>query len=149
MKRSVVFALLVLLSCAPAFARSTKNQFKVKVKEFSWSFQANAGDSLRLTLKEDSVEVFGKTCPRAMVRSTRGFLECPVCEEIVSAQFPPSAIRGVVQGQNANFVSIILNVDGKKAILAFEPSGRDSSLIVGFLEKATGKKSVNVDTQSA
>jgi hypothetical protein len=54
-----------------------------------------------------------------------------------------------VQGKNANFVSIIWNEDGKKATLAVEPSERDSSLIVGLLQKATGKKFVNADTQSA
>lgn len=148
MKRKFVFALLVLLSCATAHARSAKTQYKVKVNMSSGSFKATAGYSLELTLKEDSIKVFGMTCPRTLTKSDRGGMECPVREEIVSAQFSPSAINDVVHGQAVNFISIVWILDGKKAILAFEPRQKDFSLIVGFLDEVTGKKSVDVDTQA-
>jgi hypothetical protein len=142
-----MFALLVLLSCAPVYARSAKTQYKVKVKISSGSFEAAAGSSLELTLNDDSIMVSGKTCPRATENHGNRYVGCPVHEEIVSAQFPPSAISGVVHGQTVNFIGIIWNLNGKQAILAVEPSERESSLIIDFLEKVTGKKSVNADTQ--
>lgn len=149
MKRLFVFALMILLSCATAYARPTKTQYKVKVKMSSGVFKARAGDSLKLTLKEDLIKVVGKTCPRDVRYSTRRYLECPVQEVIVSAQFPPSAISAVVYGQAANFIGVIWTLDGKKASLAVEPSlfGNDFSSIVGLLEKVTGKRSVDADTR--
>jgi hypothetical protein len=142
-----MFALLALLSCTPGIAGPTKTQYKVKVKMSSGAFTATTDLSLELTLKEDLIKLFGKTCPRALEGNSH-YMKCPVKEEIISAQFPPSAISEVVHGQAVNFISIIWILDGKKAILAFEPSQKDFSLIVGFLEEVTKKKSVDVDIQT-
>jgi hypothetical protein len=100
-------------------------------------------------MNEDSIKVFGKTCPRATVDRGHGFMECPVRDVDVFAQFPPSAINEVVHGRAVNFISIIWTLDNKKAILVVEPSQKDFSSIVGFLEEVTGKKSIDVDAQSS
>jgi hypothetical protein len=126
-----------------------KTEFKVRVKVSRGSVEAKDGDSLQLDLKEDSIRISGTTCPRNWVDNGQGYLECPVPERTVSAQFPPSAINAVVHGQAVNFIGIIWNLDGNKSVLSVEPNQRDFSSIVGFLEKVTGKKSVDVDTQAA
>ncbi len=148
MKWPIVIALALFMSLIPAFAKPAKTQYKINVKMSGGSFDVKKGYSLELTLKKDSITLFGKTCPKKLITNTRGFVECPVREENVSAQFPPSAINEVVHGQTINFISIIWTLDGKQADIVFEPRQKDNPLIVGFLEEATGKKSIDVDSQA-
>jgi len=75
-----------------------------------------------------------------MKTNSSGQLECPGDEDSIAAQFPPSPITEVVSGQEAHFVSILWNSNGKKAMLIFEPSQNDQPMIISILEKLTGKK---------
>lgn len=147
MKRSFAFALMVFLFCVPAFAGGPKTQFKVKARSASRSLGVATGNSLELTLNPDSITAVVKSCTQALKTGSSGQLECPGDEDFAAAQFPPSAIAEVVSGQDARFVSIIWILNGKKVMLIFEPSQNDLPLIIGTLEKLTGKKSVSVDAQ--
>ena len=138
---------MVFLFCVPAFAGSPKTQFKVKARAASRSLRVATGNSLELSLNPDSVTAVVKGCTQPMKTNSSGQLECPGDEDSIAAQFPPSAITEVVSGQEAHFVSILWNSNGKKAMLIFEPSQNDQPMIISILEKLTGKKSVNADAQ--
>jgi hypothetical protein len=148
MKRSFVFALLVLTSCVPALAGSVKAEYKVKVS--GGTTKAAVGNSLALTIKPDSIIAIDKSCAVDLViNNSNGNLDCPLeAENFVDAQFPPSAITEVVAGQSAHFVSITWVADGQKATLIFEADKKDYPFIVGLLEEVSGKKAIDADTQT-
>jgi hypothetical protein len=144
MKRSVLFALLVLLLCAPVFASSAKAKFEVKAS--GGTTKAEAGDGLELTLNRNSIIVVDKNvCANGVNKE----MHCYDGDPGVSIlQIPPSAITEIVAGHAARFVCISWAAGGQKARLAFQTSEQDFPLIVGFLDDAASKKAINVDTQT-
>src|ERR1035441_1482038 len=144
MKKSFVFALIVLLICIHANAVQAKLKYKAKV--LGGTTNAEVGDNIEFTINPDSVTVTDKTqCYSGVTKDNR----CADADQgVVIGQFPLTSITELVAGKMGHFLGITWVMDGQKATLVFESSEKDYESIAGPLELATGIKRVNADSQT-
>lgn len=144
MKRSFVFVLLVILSCASGLA-GTKSKYKVNV--VGGTTKAAAGDLIELNLTPNTIIVIDETCALTINKKS-GESECAwKPKDAVTAQFSPSSITDVKVVRDAHLVEIDWTANGQNTTLIIQPKLDDFPMIIGFLEEVTDKKSVNVNIQ--
>jgi len=136
MKRPTLSLVLLLLSCASAFAGTQNDHYNVTM--IGGTTKGSVDSSLEVILSSDRITALQKTCGDGAV-----VFHC----KTVIAQFPPSAITEVAAGLASNFIGIAWTEAGQKSMLIIEPRQKDTSVIVGFFERVTGRKVIFADNQ--